>query len=175
VNVASGHHWLHLLRHAKSSWADAGLDDHDRLLAPRGEKAVRRIGEHLAGDAHPPELVLCSSARRTTMTLAGIAGALPAGVETSIEDALYGASGAELLERLRRISDDVDDVMLIGHNPGLEDLAELLVGAGDPALRAQLATKYPTGALATMSFTGSWAALGPGRVTLEGYVVPRDL
>jgi phosphohistidine phosphatase len=175
VNVASGHHWLHLLRHAKSSWAEAGLDDHDRPLAPRGEKAVRRIGEHLAKTAHPPELVLCSSARRTTMTLAGITASLPAGVDTSVEAPLYAASGGELLERLRRVSDDVDGVMIIGHNPGLEDLALLLVGAGDGSLRARLATKYPTGALATMSFTGSWAGLGPGRATLEGYVVPRDL
>jgi phosphohistidine phosphatase len=175
VNVSSGHHWLHLLRHAKSSWADAGLDDHDRPLAPRGEKAVQRIAEHLTESRHPPELVLCSSARRTTMTLAGIASALPAGVETSIEDELYGASSGELLERLRRVSDDVDGVVLIGHNPGLEDLAQLLVGSGDASLRARLATKYPTGALATMSFSGAWAALGPGRATLEGFVVPRDL
>jgi phosphohistidine phosphatase len=175
VNVASGHHWLYLLRHAKSSWADAGLDDHERPLAPRGEKAARRIGAHLAQRAHPPELVLCSSARRTTMTLAGIAPALPAGVDTSIEDPLYAASSGELLERLRRVSDDVGGVMLIGHNPGLEALAHLLVGAGDASLRARLATKYPTGALATMSFTGSWTSLGPGRATLEGYVVPRDL
>jgi phosphohistidine phosphatase len=175
VNVASGRHWLHLLRHAKSSWADAGLDDHDRPLAPRGEKALHRIGEHLAGTAHPPELVLCSSARRTTMTLAGIAASLPPGIDTSIEERLYGASSGELLERLRGVSDDVDGVMLIGHNPGLEDLAQVLVGAGDGALRARMTTKYPTGALATMSFSGSWAALGPGRATLEDYVVPRDL
>jgi phosphohistidine phosphatase len=175
VNVASGHHWLHLLRHAKSSWADAELDDHDRPLAPRGEKSVRRIGEYLAAAAHLPELVLCSSARRTTMTLAGITPALPAGAETSIEGPLYGASGGELLERLRRVSDDVDGVMLIGHNPGLEDLAQLLVGSGDASLRARLTTKYPTGALATMSFSGSWAGLGPDRATLEAYVVPRDL
>ena len=136
---------------------------------------MRRIGEYLAGRPHPPELVLCSSARRTTMTLAGIAPALPTGVDTSIEDELYGASSGELLERLRRISDDVDGVMLIGHNPGLEDLAQLLVGSGDASLRARLATKYPTGALATMSFSGAWAALGPDRATLEGFVVPRDL
>jgi phosphohistidine phosphatase len=175
VNVASGHHWLHLLRHAKSSWADAGLDDHDRPLAPRGEKAARRIGEYLATTPHPPELVLCSSARRTTMTLAGIAPALPAEVETSIEDVLYGASSGELLERVRRVSDDVAVVMLIGHNPGVEDLAQLLVGSGDASLRARLATKYPTGALATISFSGAWAALGPGRATLDGFVVPSDL
>jgi phosphohistidine phosphatase len=173
--MASARRRLYLLRHAKSSWAEPGLGDHDRPLAPRGEKAVRRIRDHLAGSADGPELVLCSSARRTTMTLEGIAAALPSGVDTKIEDRLYAASSGELLARLRSVGDDIGGVMLIGHNPGLGELAHRLVGSGDPTLRARMVTKFPTGALATLSFTGSWAELRSGAATLEAFVVPRDL
>jgi phosphohistidine phosphatase len=168
-------HRLYLLRHAKSSWDDARLADHDRPLAPRGERAVRVLRTHLAGLADGPDLVLCSSARRTTMTLAGIAGALPPGVDTRIEDQLYGASAAQLLARLRDVSDEVGGVMMIGHNPGLEDLAHLLVGAGDDADRERLAAKFPTGALATLVVSGPWARLAPAAAGLEAFVVPRDL
>jgi phosphohistidine phosphatase len=109
------------------------------------------------------------------MTLAGIAAALPAGVDTLIEDQLYAASAAQLLARLRDVPDEVGGVMLIGHNPGLEDLAHLLVGTGDDADREKLAAKFPTGALATLVVTGSWAGLAPAAAGLEAFVVPRDL
>jgi len=168
-------HRLYLLRHAKSSWDDPRLADHDRPLAPRGERAVRGLRTHLAGLVDGPDLVLCSSARRTTMTLAGIAAALPAGVHTRIEDRLYAASAAQLLVRLHDVSDEVGGVMVIGHNPGLEELAHLLVGTGDDADREKMAAKFPTGALATLVVTGSWAGLAPAAAGLEAFVVPRDL
>ena len=166
---------LYALRHAKSSWSDPSLGDHARPLAPRGEEALRRLRRHLARSAVAPDLVLCSSARRTTMTLDGIAAALPARIDTRIEDELYAASSRELLERLHRIADDVSGVMVIGHNPGLEDLALLLVGPADGGVYRRMATKFPTGALATLTFSGSWAKLAPGTATLESFVVPRDL
>jgi phosphohistidine phosphatase len=172
---APGRRQLYLLRHAKSSWDDPGVDDHDRPLAGRGEKALARMREHLARAAAGPELVLCSSARRTRMTLDGIADALPADVDIEVEDGLYAATGGALLSRLHQVPDDVGRVMLIGHNPGLEDLALLLVGAGDPSTRARMATKFPTGALATLGFDGPWAALDADGATLEGFVVPREL
>jgi phosphohistidine phosphatase len=172
---ASARRQLQLLRHAKSSWAEPGLDDHARPLAPRGEKAMRQIGKHLARVHDAPQLILCSSARRATMTLDGIASALPSGVETRIEDSLYAASGGELLTRVRQVADDVGRVMMIGHNPGLEDLAIRLVGSGDDDLRSRMAAKFPTGALATLTFAGSWTGLGPGRAKLEAFVVPREL
>lgn len=167
---------LYLLRHAKSSWADPGLDDHDRPLAARGEDAVDRLRRHLDGRPDAPELVLTSSARRTTATVEGIAAALPSGTEVRVEGELYAASGAALLARLRRVADEVASVMLVGHNPGLEDLALQLVGpaAGDEGVR-RMATKFPTGALATIAFAGSWSDLGPGTAMLESFVVPRDL
>ena len=109
------------------------------------------------------------------MTLDGIAAALPASIERQIEDRLYAAPCGRLLERLREVDDDVSRVMIIGHNPGLEDLALMLVGpAADDASR-RMATKFPTGALATLTFAGRWAELAPGTATLESFVVPRDL
>jgi phosphohistidine phosphatase len=173
--MASPERRLYLLRHAKSSWDDPRLPDHDRPLAPRGQRAVRRLREHLVGLSDGPELVLCSSARRTMMTLAGIADALPVGVDTRIEDGLYGAAGGELLTRLRRVADEVRGVMVIGHNPGLEDLAHLLVGSGADDARERMGEKFPTGALAILVVDRSWADLAPDAARLETFVVPRDM
>jgi phosphohistidine phosphatase len=97
---------LFLLRHAKSSW-DEPLAGHDRPLAPRGCKAAKRIGAHVRREQIRVALVLCSSARRARETLDLVA---PPG-EVRIEHELYGATAAELLERLRRVPDDVDAVM----------------------------------------------------------------
>ena len=168
---------LYLLRHAKSSWSDPSLDDHARPLAPRGEEALSRLRRHLARrqEDGAPELVLCSSARRTTMTLEGIAAALPARTETRIEDELYAASSGRLLERLRQVADALSAVMVIGHNPGLEDLALLLVTRTDDPVSGRMAAKFPTGALAILTFSGSWVDLAPGTGTLESFVVPREL
>jgi phosphohistidine phosphatase len=166
---------LYLLRHAKSSWADDRLDDHDRPLAKRGEDAVVRLRRHVVANGIAPELVLCSSARRATMTLDGIASAFPASTTALIEAGQYGASSGDLLARLHGVSDDVAGAMLIGHNPGLESLAALLIGDGEQTLRRRLAEKFPTGALATLAFDGAWRDLRPGDASLVAFVVPRDL
>src|SRR6516164_9381167 len=100
---------LFVLRHAKSSWDDPGLDDHERPLAPRGRRAVKLLGKHMRSHGIQPDQVLCSPARRTRETLDGAA---PGG-ETLIEPELYYASAAEILERLRRVPDEVDSVMVI--------------------------------------------------------------
>ena len=166
---------LYVLRHAKSSWAEAGVADHDRPLAPRGEGALARLRRYVAGHGLCPALVLCSSARRTVLTCNGILPALPADTTVEIEQDLYGASGSRVLARLRRLDDDVPSVLVIGHNPGMHSLASMLAGAGDPELRGRLATAFPTAALATLAFHGSWADLAPGSATLEAFVVPREL
>jgi phosphohistidine phosphatase len=158
---------LFLLRHAKSSWDDPALADHDRPLAPRGRKAGKLIGMHLRDNRIELSLVLCSSARRARETLEL---ARPAG-DVLIERELYGASAQQLLERLRKVPDEHEAVMLIGHNPAIEDLAVSLAGPG-----AQLiGDKFPTGALATLSFNGRWSELAPAAVELESLVRPREL
>jgi phosphohistidine phosphatase len=166
---------LFVLRHAKSSWAEPAVPDHDRPLAPRGEEALARLRRYLAREGVSPAVVLCSSARRTVLTCSGIMPALPAETTVEIEDDLYAASGPRLLARLRRLDDEVPSVLVIGHNPGVQSLASMLSGAGDPELRGRVVTKFPTGGFAALAFSSSWADLTPGSATLEAFVVPRDL
>ncbi len=163
---------LLLIRHAKSSWDDPALADHDRPLAPRGRHAAERMRGHLEASGIEPELVLCSPARRTRETLDLLAPAFGA-AERSIEEGLYGATSAELLERVRRVSDDTRTVALIGHNPGIQDLALGLADGGTGLDRAR--EKFPTGALAVLGFDGSWLHLGAGTARLESFVTPREL
>lgn len=162
-----------LLRHAKSSWSDPTLADADRPLAPRGRKAAKRIAEHLRKTAAGPDLVLCSTSLRTRQTLDAIRPALgKAPVE--LEPGLYAASDDELLGRLRALPDSIESVLLIAHNPGLQDLALTLAATGDGLER--LRTKFPTGALATLAVRSeTWATLGPGGAELVDCVLPREL
>jgi phosphohistidine phosphatase len=164
---------LYLLRHAKSSWDDAGLPDHDRPLAPRGRRATKALAKHLRHEGIAPALVLCSSARRARETLDGIAPALGEEVEVQVESDLYGATEDDLLDRLRAIPDAVASAMLVGHNPAIQALALDLAASGPELDR--IAHKYPTGALATLTFDGSWGELGPGAAELVAFVSPKDL
>jgi len=163
---------LHLLRHAKSSWDDPGLSDRDRPLAPRGRLAAERMAEHLRTEGVRLDLVLCSPAVRARQTLAVVAGAL-GDPPTSVEEDLYGAEPEDVLARLREVPDPTGDVMVIGHNPTLQDLALDLAAGGDDLPR--LREKLPTGALATLAFDGPWRGLGPGGARLVALVVPREL
>jgi len=164
---------LLLVRHAKSAWDDPSLADYDRPLAPRGTKAVRRLREYLTRTEHRPDVVLCSSSRRTVDTVEGIRVALPKRASIEPADELYLADATTILTRLRALDGTVRCAMLVGHNPGIEDLASRLVGSGDAELRAQLAAKLPTGALVALSFNGAWADLAPGAARIDALFMPR--
>jgi phosphohistidine phosphatase len=164
---------LYLLRHAKSSWDDPAPSDHDRPLAPRGRRAAELIASHLRREGIVPALVLCSSAVRARETLEGIKPALGDRVEVRVERGLYGVPQRELLDRLHAVPDTVDSVMLVGHNPSVQDLA-LTLCRQSPALE-ELELKYPTGALATLVFEGAWRDLEPGAAELHAFVRPKDL
>jgi phosphohistidine phosphatase len=164
---------LFLLRHAKSSHDDPSLADHDRPLAPRGDRAAKAVGRYMRRHELSPALVLCSSATRALHTFEGISAGIGASADVRIESGLYEASAGELLERLRRISDDVPSAMLIGHNPAIERLALDLAASG-PDLD-DMARKYPTGALAVLELNGSWSALDGDGASLVVFVKPRDL
>jgi phosphohistidine phosphatase len=164
---------LILVRHVKSAWNDASIADHDRPLARRGEQALPRLRDHLAQADHPPELVLCSTARRAVDTLAGIRAALPPDARVETDRAVYDAHGHTLLDRLQRIDDHIECAMVIGHNPTVQDLALSLVGAGDAEMRARLSAKLPTGAAVTLSFDGAWDGLGAGAARLDDLFMPR--
>jgi phosphohistidine phosphatase len=161
---------LLILRHAKSSWGDPALADFDRPLAPRGRRAAKSIRKHLELGAVEIDLVLCSPARRARETLARIEKAL-GNAMVELDETLYGAGSDPLLARLRKVPDGVGSVLLIGHNPGLHDLALRL--APDAA---RLHEGFPTAALATLEVdAASWGELGRAGSRLVDYVVPREL
>jgi phosphohistidine phosphatase len=164
---------LHLLRHAKSSWDDGGQADIERPLAPRGRRAARRLAAQLRREGVRPRLVLCSSARRALQTLELVRPALPATAEILAEDRLYAATGEELLDRLRQVPIRLTEVLLVGHNPGIHDLALALAGPTAPAgLRDQL----PTGALVSLRLgVLGWPDVGPGTGTFVRLLLPREL
>jgi phosphohistidine phosphatase len=165
---------LWLLRHAKSSWDDPSLADADRPLAPRGRRAAELMAAHLAVSDVRPSVVLCSSSLRTRETLAAILPALGDALEVRIERALYGAGAAELLQRLRQVPNRAPSVMLIGHNPGIQELAFGLAASGSAL--AALREKFPTGALATVDVeVERWRDADNGNATATTLVTPRSL
>lgn len=167
---------LMLLRHAKSSWADPSLDDHDRPLDARGERAAAAMGIYLRQLGACPSLVLCSSARRTRETFSQIQRQLPAEPEVRMEAELYLAPPRQILERLHRVGDEHDRVLLVGHNPSFADLAKRLAGRGDRDAIARLGRKFPTGALAVFNLpVEHWRDAGPGAGELTEFTAPKDL
>jgi phosphohistidine phosphatase len=125
--------------------------------------------------AAAPDLVLCSPARRAVQTWEGVAPGIPRGTPVEVDESIYHADGDELLARLQDVPSRIESVLLVGHNPGLQDLAVDLVGSGDAGLRERLVAKFPTGALATLAAPGDWRDLTWGAATLVGFVVPREL
>lgn len=163
-----------LLRHAKSRWDEPGLADHDRGLAPRGEKAARRIGKTIAARGWRPDLVLCSTARRTRDTWELVEAALPPPpAELKLLKGLYLATPSALLAVLRRQPESARTVVLVGHNPGLQGLAVALAGR---TASAALREKYPTGGLARLEFdVERWREIAPGGGRLVEFLRPREL
>jgi phosphohistidine phosphatase len=161
---------LFLLRHAKSSWEDPDLADHDRPLAPRGRRASKTIAEHMQRERIKPTVVLCSSARRAQETVERIVAAL-GDSEVVIEPGLYHASAGDLLARLRALPESSPSVMLVGHNPAMQELALALAGSGREAVEG----KYPTAGLATFRFGGGWSELEYGSAELSAFVTPKGL
>jgi phosphohistidine phosphatase len=162
---------LVLVRHAKSSWDDPTLADHDRPLAPRGVSALAKMRAHASTLELPSLLVLCSTAVRAVATFDGIREALPDDAAVEHDRSIYATDGRTLLDRLRTVDDVYESVLIVGHNPTLQELALALVDSGDAADRRQLEAKLPTGAIVTMSFAGGWGELG--HVNLDGLFTPR--
>jgi phosphohistidine phosphatase len=164
---------VYVLRHAKSSWKDTTLPDYERPLAGRGRRAAKAMARHLEETGTAVELVLCSPAARAVQTLDRIRPAL-GGAEVQVAPDLYGAGAERLLDRVRRLPPGVGSVMIIGHNPALQDLALDLARSGPST--DQLAEKYPTGALLELEFpVDTWTEVGSGGGDLVRFVRPRDL
>jgi phosphohistidine phosphatase len=168
---------LSLFRHAKSSWADPMLGDFDRPLAPRGEKAAAAMGAFIAAEGLMPDLILCSGSARTRQTLALASQDWPSQPGIRYEDALYHATVPAMLAQLRAAPDDKRHVMMVGHNPGMQDFALQLVGGGKAADLRELARKFSSGALAVVAFrtVEHWRDIKPGDGHLTLFKRPRDL
>jgi phosphohistidine phosphatase len=167
---------LLLLRHAKSSWDDASVPDRDRPLNKRGLRAAAAMRTAMCNLGLAPDVVLVSTARRTMETL----DALEPWDDTPLiepMDSLYLASPMQLLAALHNVAETVRSVLMIGHNPGMHDLALSLVGAKTPASDAEraLAAGFPTGALAEFVVAGSWWDLREGGGRLVRFLTPRML
>ncbi|PZV33347.1 SixA phosphatase family protein [Mesorhizobium kowhaii] len=165
---------LLLLRHAKSSWDDPDLDDFDRPLAGRGLKAAKLMGRELATRDWLPDLVLVSPALRTRDTWRLVAAELPAHPRVAFAEALYDASATDILNQIHQADASSGSLLVVGHNPGLEDLAKQLAGSGSEAkARKRIEEKFPTAALARFVFEGDWSGLSSARLT--HCLGPRDL
>lgn len=167
---------LILLRHAKAERAEGGARDFDRALAPAGRAAAPRIGAYMAGHALTPDLAICSSARRAKETWDLAAGAYPVLPRTVYDPRVYQLAAEGLLSLVRAAAADVHVLLLVGHNPSLEDLADGLIATGDPATRERLTEKFPTGALAVIDFpVDGWDELAPRSGRLDRLVTPGDI
>mgnify|MGYP005841233771 CR=1 FL=1 len=172
---------LLLLRHAKSDWSEGGTDDHERPLNARGRDAAARIGRYLKAHGLVPDMIVCSTARRTVETLMLALAEVGQAPEVFYDRALYLAAPERMLEvalahaHARAGADAAPStLMIVGHNPGTEILATALARAGDPALIAKLQAKYPSGGLAVLACADGLAGIAAGGL-LEGFVVPREL
>ncbi|MGJ5750005.1 phosphohistidine phosphatase [Streptomyces puniciscabiei] len=164
---------LVVLRHAKSAWPE-GVEDHRRPLAPRGLRDAPAAGRALAEADCLPDLALCSTAvrARRTWELASAEWGTPPPVR--YDRRLYGAGVQELLDVIRETPPEVETLLLVGHNPGLEELVLELARDGLDDTLERVRTKFPTSAIAVLAWRGTgWPALGPGAALLTSLVVAR--
>ena len=162
---------LHVLRHAKSRW-DQPVTDHERGLAPRGNRALVQLSAYVADQGIRPDVVLTSTARRALETLEGVHAAL-GDPEVQALDRLYGASVTDIVALVRATDPAFHIVLIVGHNPGLHELVVRLARTGrglDDAIE-----KFPTAALASLTFAGEWRELDARTAVLDRFVRPRDL
>jgi phosphohistidine phosphatase len=164
---------LHLLRHAKSSWDDVSLDDHDRPLSKRGRRSAEAVAEHFRKEPVAIEWVLGSTALRVRETVEPLLAVLKPS-RILFDRKLYLARSATLLDQLRRVDDGIAAVLLVGHNPGLHELALALAEARSLDALPPITGKFPTGALASFEIAASWRRVVPGGAKLLSYRSPRD-
>ena len=157
---------LYLLRHAKSSWKDASLRDFDRPLKERGKKAADVVGQHLAAEKLQFPLVICSPAQRTRETLQIVLRSSGLTIEERFDERIYEASLGDLLQVVWEIPDDKQEVILVGHNPGFEELLAFLTGER---------RRMPTCALSRIKFEVSWKDIKAGEGSLEWFITPKEL
>lgn len=167
---------LLLMRHAKSSWDSPEAADHDRPLNARGRAAVPAMGAFMAERGLAPSRILCSAARRARETLALLLPDLAGDIAISITDRLYQSDAPGYLTAVRAFGGTDLTVLVIGHNPAMEDFAQVLAPVGDAAGLAAIKDKYPTGGLAVIGFDlAHWRDVGPGEGRLISFHTPKTI
>ena len=165
---------LYVLRHAKSDWGDSSLEDFDRPLNARGKKAAKAVGREFRKRKIKPDLVLASPAVRAQQTIERVEDGYGSKFDVEDELRIYGSEPETLVDLIRSAPDDVDRLLIVGHNPGLQDLVVKLSRPGE--LLDEATEKFPTAALAEIRFdTKSWNGIAPGQGILECLVRPRGL
>ncbi len=165
---------LLLLRHAKSDWSSPGMADVMRPLNDRGEAAARLMGGYMARHGLIPDRVVCSTATRTRETWAGLCAQWPAEVPVASEESLYAAAPQTILSVVRDAGEPARTLLVIGHNPGIHEVANLLIASGDVEMRERLREKFPTAGLAVIDFTAKmWNRIREQSGRLERFVTPR--
>ena len=162
-----------LLRHAKSDWPD--VPDRDRPLAKRGRRAAPVVGRWLHDQGYRPEIVICSAAVRTRETWDLVAPELGGSPAVTFEPRAYAASALTLLYLVRELPASCHAALLIGHNPGVSELASTLIEASGDDKPGSPGLRFPTAAVAVLEFSGDWAGLSLARARLVAYTTPADL
>ena len=162
---------LLLLRHAKSAWPE-GVEDHDRPLGARGHRDAQRMGAYLTAAGLQPDFALISSARRTQETWALLGLHCPSRTVASI----YEAQPPAIFAAIHAAPMESETLLVIGHNPGFEDVAKLFAPRGEAEALARLREKYPTAGLAVIAFDiAEWVDVAPGAGRLESFMTPKTL
>lgn len=167
---------LTLLRHAKSGWDDPVTRDFDRPLNPKGRRAATLVGRHMRDLGLSFDHVVASPAVRVGETIDDVASGFGRFPEPVLDRRIYLASSATLLDVVRELPADATCALMVGHNPGLEDLVLMLVPEETGPLRDAAEEKYPTATLAAIDLDiDDWAAAAPGTGRLVRFIRPRDL
>ena len=167
---------LIFLRHAKSSWALPGVDDFDRPLNDRGNNAAPQMATWLANKGIKPDVIVCSSAKRTRETLAHIEPLFSQEVATILEPDLYLASSTALFECAEKLDDGYETAMLLAHNPGLHDAALSALTAASRRESGEMRSRFPTCACAIISLPiDRWSEITTDIGELNAYMTPKGL
>jgi phosphohistidine phosphatase len=171
---------LLLLRHAKTVPQAPGIDDHERELMARGREDAPKLGRYIQKSGYAPDLILASTSRRTVETVELVTDEFPGTQRIDYLEALYLAEPEVILSIVRLAPDTVKSLLVVGHNPGMEQIATHL--AREPVKRKEkgrfdlIEEKFPTAALAVLDFeVARWRDVAPGEGALKDFVRPRDL
>ncbi len=167
---------LYLMRHAKSARGAGPSRDHDRPLNEKGRIAALRVGEYLVNHVASPQHILCSDAARTRETLDLLFPSPSPGIAIEFRADLYLASTRILLNAVRKLPETVNSALILGHNPGIQNLALSLISDGNNEVKTNLEVKFPSAAVAVVGLNiDTWPEIKLRGGKLLDYLVPRSL